>query len=80
MKELEDRIFNPFEINDNNATYDIDPDINYFNHVNSIYKYGNSDYFYEESFNNRCKQIFLDSKLFSLLHLNICSIPKILII
>ena len=79
VKELEDRIFNPFEINDDNIalpTYDIDPDINYFNHVNSIYKYGNSDYFYEESFNNRCKQLFLDSQSFSLLHLNIRSMAK----
>ena len=81
MKELEDRIFSPFEINDDNIAlpaYDIDPDINYINYVNSIYKYGNSDYFYEESFNNRCtcKQIFLDSQSFSLLHLNISCIPQ----
>ena len=48
LQRLQDRVFNPFEINDDNIllpTNDIDPDVQFFDGEASVYKYGNSNYF-----------------------------------
>ena len=52
-------IFNPFEINDSDdtpSTFDIDPDINFFNEL-SEKLVRNSNYYNENSFNNPVQRI-----------------------
>ena len=73
LRYLSDKIFHPFEINENDHQVfgDIDPDVNF---INSISLYQNScDYHLEKSFNE-----LLDNHniRFSLCHLNIRSIKQ----
>ena len=79
LQRLQDRVFNPFEINDDNIllpTNDIDPDVQFFDGEASVYKYGNSNYFFKNTFNDKCSQLSLDSTNISLLHLKIRSMVK----
>ena len=75
ISDLQNRLFNPFEFN-NNLDYlcDTDPDDKYFNVLSS--NICNSDYYLEDSFKAKCSQNKYDSSCFSLIHLNIRSVPK----
>ncbi len=74
---LNEKIFNPFELNEgNNALplFDIDPDIQYFNEINQCY--GVSDYFLEDTFVKKCSALSVHTKCFSIIHMNIRSMSK----
>ena len=75
ISDLQNRLFNPFEFN-NNSDYlcDTDPDDQYFNVLSS--DICNSDYYLEDSFKTKCSQNKYDSSCFSLIHLNIRRVPK----
>lgn len=76
FKILNEKIFNPFEINEGNnniSLFDIDPDFQYFSDVNQCYEV--SDYFLEDTFVNKCSQLSV-GKCFSIIHMNIRSMSK----
>ena len=52
-----------------------DADLQYFNEINPFLNHG-SDYYTENSFINKCRNDLITNDNFSLLHLNIRSIPK----
>ena len=72
-----DRIFVPFEINDDELSplHDVDPDVNFYQefHNNSI---NSCDYYYEKSFSKRCQDLGISDTNLSFIHSNIRSIPK----
>ena len=71
---LDDKIFNPFEINTDytsNPFADIDPDVNFFNHFGACHI--NSNYYFEDTFNDKCLSMSISSTNFSMIHLNIRS-------
>ena len=72
------KIFNPFNLNDEKdyiPCTDIDPDSCYYNDLSfSIQK--NSNYYHEESFNHSLQRVFNGHDTFSVMHLNIRSIPS----
>ena len=72
------RIFNPFEINEDESNVphgDIDPDTMYFNEIS--YKINmNSKYYLEKSFNEYIKKNNINNSSLAMMHLNIRSIPK----
>ena len=73
-----DLIIDPFELNDDNDNIplsDVDPDMAYYNETHHMI-YACSDYFDEFTFNKSVKKQFENKESFSLLHLNIRSIPK----
>ena len=77
--ELNSLVFNPFELNSDNShlpIYDTDPDLQYFNDTTYITDASHCDYYLEHSFNKKCKSLEVDNECFSLMHLNIRSIPK----
>ena len=77
IKELKEKIFNPFEVNSGKSIlpmFDCDPDFHYYNLMCS--SLSSCDYYLEDSFNARCEDLSLTSDCFSLLHSNIRSIPK----
>ena len=79
FESLTEKIFNPFELNDHHAPVpvdDIDPDIQYFNDISLGNVFHNSNYFIEDSFVEKCESLLIDSSMFSLLHMNIRSIPR----
>ena len=55
---------------------DVDPDLQFFNDPNYNNVHATSDYYTEESFCSKYNQLLVDQNRFSLLHLNIRSIPK----
>ena len=72
-------IFDPFEINDDSdhiVEYqgELDPDKNYFNQF-SYHLSQSSNYYCEDSFNKCTDQCNMNKDLFSLIHLNIRSLP-----
>ena len=79
---LQERTFNPFELNENRGlipTDDLDPDLQYFNEVFSDAAVKNSDYYTEDTFIAKCKSLNINDDCFSMLHLNILniwSVPK----
>ena len=72
-----DRLFVPFEINEDETSplYDTDPDINFYQGIqnNSI---NSCDYYYENSFNKKCRDLDIKENNLSFLHCNIRSIPR----
>ena len=69
--------FSPFEFNDdgNSPLSDIDPDIQYFaTHCNQLLS--SSNYFLEDSFNKKLKDLNIPSNCLSLFHSNIRSASK----
>ena len=72
-------IFDPFEINDDSdhiVEYqgELDPDKNYFNQF-SYHLSQSSNYYCEDSFNKCIDRCNMNKDLFSLIHLNIRSLP-----
>ena len=54
---LDERIFNPFEINDDASILpltDIDPDLNFYNSIQGLAT--DCNYYFQESFNIHCKK------------------------
>ena len=82
LEALNNKIFNPFQLNeieDANSILPLtntDPDLNYYGGLENIDNYISSDYYTEDSFSNKCLQLSADSFSLSLLHLNIRSLPK----
>ena len=82
LEILNKKIFNPFELNgienvsENLPLSDVDPDLQFFNDPNYNNVHATSDYYTEESFCSKYNQLLVDQNRFSLLHLNIRSIPK----
>ena len=77
LDDLNELLFNPFEMFDDNRNsigYDCDPDLNFYNSM--INTNLNCDYFLEDSFNDRCKQLCISNKNFSIIHVNIRSMMK----
>ena len=74
FKKLRDKVFNQFEINNDKShpLFNYDPHFHYYNLVcNSL---SACDYYLEDAFNEKCEELTLSSKCFSLLHCNIRSI------
>ena len=79
IKDLSDKVFNPFQVNDDNQNLDIyaaDPDLNYFNNATTLSNVSSCDYYNEDTFNAKCNSLNLDPKSISVLHLNIRSASK----
>ena len=78
IKALSAKLFNPFEINNDEIYYplcDIDPDAHYFNELNAHISQ-NCNYYYEHSFSSVIQNRFtsiIDLKVFSLCYINIRS-------
>ena len=78
IEALSAKLFNPFEINNDEIYYplrDIDPDAHYFNELNAHISQ-NCNYYYEHSFSSVIQNRFtsiIDLKVFSLCHINIRS-------
>ena len=78
IEALSAKLFNPFEINNDEIYYplwDIDPDAHYFNELNADISQ-NCNYYYEHSFSSVIQNRFtsiIDLKVFSLCHINIRS-------
>jgi hypothetical protein len=79
IKDLDDILFDPFEINDDpnvRPWTDIDPDLQFFNDMTCIDTSTLCNYFEPELFNEYIMQHGVSSNNFSLFHLNIRSIPQ----
>jgi hypothetical protein len=77
--QIQNLVFNPFDININDFHYpidDIDPDINLFNDTVIINNSTNSDYYLENTLNSKIEQDCENINCFSVLHHNIRSAPK----
>ena len=72
-------MFNPFEINEshNAITDNVDPDTHFFNGVQQGYIFRNSDYYFDNSFNETMDKIGITQDTFSVFHVNIHNAPKI---
>lgn len=78
LAELCDKLFNPFEINeDTNVSplFDIDPDLQYYNTICNRTP-NKCDYYLEDTFIKKCSHLPITSECFSILHTNIRSLPK----
>ena len=76
VEDLSKIVFNPFDLNDINdltPISHIDPDKQYFN---TVTERGNSLYYNEESFNDRCTSLGNPKHNISVIHLNIRSVHK----
>ena len=74
---VQTKIFNPFNLNDDKdyiPCSDIDPDSCYYNHLSFSIQM-NSNYYHEDSFNHSIEKIFHFADTFSMMHLNVRSIP-----
>jgi len=71
-------IFNPFETNDDNFSplQDIDPDLQYYNELTYLENVSNCKYYTEESFLKKCNDVSADNWCFSVMQINLRSIPK----
>ena len=77
--DLERLEFCPFEINDDNSytsVFETDPDLQYFNNNTALSNVKQCDYYLEGSFNKKVTQKGLCDNQFSMLQLNIRSVPK----
>ena len=75
--DLDDKIFNPFELNDDERILplvDIDPDLNFFNTIDGFAT--NCNYHFQDSFVKECKHLNIKENSLSLLHQNIRSLPR----
>ena len=71
--------FSPFMMNDDNIVphlSDIDPDLQFFNDTTYLQNVLTCDYHHESSFNSKLHSLGIDDTSFSMMHLNIRSIPK----
>ena len=70
MDILQSKVFNPYEFNSNSESFidNIDPDVNFYNALSQ-----------DLSYKNKCIEKGFNSDCFSFIHLNIHSVPKILI-
>ena len=78
FQKLKNYEFNPFDLNENDSLasiYNSDPDLQYFNDQTSINAI-NCDYYLEESFIDKASKLCNSDNGFSLIHLNIRSVPK----
>ena len=79
LQELNDIVFTPCEFNDDELTnhplFNIDPDYQYFNDISNG-TYANCNYFLEDSFFKKVSHLPLENNYFSIMHLNIRSIPR----
>ena len=69
---LDDKILNPFELNDADKlppVFDIDPDLNYFNELNYSLV-ANSNYYFEDSFNEMITKRAVTQNTISFFHHN----------
>jgi exonuclease III len=72
---LENYLFNPFELNDDNPNsplLDLDPDLHYFNNRNT----SSCEYYNENSFVEKYEELNVKCSSFSLIHTNIRSVSK----
>ena len=71
------RIFIPFEINDDESSplFDADPDVNFYQGIQNN-NMNTCDYYYENSFNKKCRDLNLTDNNLSFLHSNIRSMPR----
>ena len=79
FSHLQNIVFNPFELNDSDTSsplFDIDPDIQYFNEVTSLNNFTQCDYYVEDTFLRMYQSDIKCAFPFSLIHVNIRSIPK----
>ena len=76
-KELDQMIFNPFEINDfiDNPMNDIDPDFHFYSEAHYI-ESTQCDYYLEDKFVSRISSSERLQRSLSLFHMNIRSLPK----
>ena len=77
LKYISDKLFIPFELNDQghySNLCDIDPDLNFYNALNQLTSKCN--YYLESSFNSVINKASGTNDLFSLCHLNIRSLKK----
>jgi hypothetical protein len=76
---LENLVFNPFDINDDpnlRPWCDIDPDLQFFNDMTYINSNIKCNYFTETGLNAKIQENMTELEYFSVLHLNIRSVPK----
>ena len=74
---MNDKIFTPFELNENNnnlTIHDVDPDINYYHDINYLLTY-KCHYYHEDSFSNEVIKQSVPN-MFSICHVNIRSAKK----
>ena len=76
LADLENKIFIPFEVNDDPSIHESshDPDYHYYNMSNQLRSA--CDYHTEDSFNIYCTNKNVGNNNFSILHANIRSVPK----
>lgn len=74
LSTIRDLVFNPFSLNEKNniPLFEADPDVNFFN--DNCTKVNNSNYMFEDQFNELVSGIDSQNQ-FSILHLNIRSLP-----
>ena len=77
-KQLNQQIFNVFEMNDESSIpiHDSDPDLQYFNEMTHINTSNKCDYYLEELFNKKCDKLKVDNACLSMIHFNARSLPK----
>ena len=76
---LDSLIFNPFELNENefvDPMTDIDPDFQYFSDISVQNNVTNCQYFTEDTFNRKFREMTELESCLSILHVNIRSAPK----
>jgi hypothetical protein len=75
---LPDVQFNPLELNDNllEPLINSDPDLQFYNDTTSLDNVMHCNYYLENSFVDKCRQMKVDSNCFSVFHLNIRSLPR----
>jgi hypothetical protein len=76
LQQLQDLEFNPFDWNDDNIFYDCDPDLHYYNEISHFNISATCNYHLEDSFNCEVQKLACEKNFFSIIHLNIRSIPK----
>ena len=73
----QDRIFSPFELNENveMPMMDIDPDIQFYNNqcINTLQS---CDYYIEDTFNAKLTKLNIKNGCLSMIHANMCSAAK----
>ena len=77
LNYISDKLFIPFELNDQDHSSnrcDIDPYLNFYNSLNQFTS--KCDYYFESSFNSEINKACGTEDLFSLCHLNIRSLKK----
>lgn len=75
--DLQNKIFNPFDLNENvnSPLYDTDPDIQYYNEISHSSSLS-CDYYMEDTFNAKCGAAGAVGESFSVIHSNIRSVPS----